>query len=62
MKKGRKKLTNVSFDFTHTYTLKKLKIFLAQKNVKKKSGKGGGGAITAPCGQDTTPHGSKPVL
>ena len=32
------------------------------KNAKKKSWKGGGGAITAPCGQDTTPYGSKPLV
>ena len=31
-------------------------------NAKKTSGKGGGGATTAPCGQDTIPYGSKPLL
>ena len=66
-KKGRKKITNVSFDFTHTYTLKKLKknLFFPKrtwkslKNAQKrqKVGEGGGGAITAPGGQDTIPHG-----
>ena len=29
-----------------------------RKHVQKSPGKGGG-AITAPCGQDTAPHGSK---
>ena len=33
-----------------------------EKKRQKKSWKGGGGAITAPCGQDTTPYGSKPLL
>ena len=32
------------------------------KNAKKKVGEGGGGAITAPCDQDTTLYGSKPLL
>ena len=29
---------------------------------QKKIGEGGGGAITAPCDQDTTLYGSKPLL
>ena len=32
------------------------------KKTPKKVGKRGGGAITAPCGQDTIPYGSKPLL
>ena len=68
------KLTNISFAFTHTYALKKFKKFLfsqvyiekfkkcAKTPKKKTSWKGGGGAITAPCGQDTIPYGSKPLL
>ena len=33
-----------------------------RKNAKKKVGEGGGGAITAPCDQDNTLYGSKPLL
>ena len=35
-KKGEKKLTNASFDFTHTYTLKKLKKILFSRSVHGK--------------------------
>ena len=72
-KKSKKKLTSVSFAFTHTYTLEKLtlllffpkrtwKILKNAQNPPKKWGKGDGGAITAPSGQDTIPYGSKPLL
>ena len=33
-----------------------------RKKTKKVGDEGWGGAITAPCGQDTTPYGSKPIL
>ena len=69
----KEKKANVSFAFTHTYTLKKEKKnpFFHQaymNNFEKcaktptKSRKGGRGATTAPCGQDTIPYGSKPLL
>ena len=72
-KKLKKKLTNASFAFTHTYTLEKKLTFLDfspayMENFEKcakrqrKAGEGGGGAITAPCDQDTTLYGSKPLL
>ena len=75
MQKKRKKLTNISFAFTHTYALKKFKKFLfsqvyiekfkkcAKTPKKNTSWKGGGGAITAPCGQDNIySYGSKLVV
>ena len=67
-------MASVSFAFTHTYALEKLTFFLflfkrtwkilknAQKEPKKTWGKGVGGAITAPSGQDTIPYGSKRQL
>ena len=71
--KDPKIITNVSFAFTHTYTLEKLtfldffpqrtwKILKNAQKRQKKVGEGGGGAITAPCDQDTTLYGSKPLL
>ena len=66
IKKSKKKLTSVSFAFTHTYTLEKLTLLLffpkrtwkILKNVQKRATWAhweGVGVLTAPCDQDTTP-------
>ena len=84
IKKLKKKLTNVSFAFTHTYTPVKTNIFRffpqaymknfekCAKTQKQKNnmlshvtcGNTGRGVwvLTAPCDQNTTPYGSKPLL
>ena len=72
-KKRRKKLTTVRFAFTHTYTPVKTNSFpffpkrtwKILKNVQKCKNNAqweGVGVLTAPCDQDTTPYGSKPLL
>ena len=72
-KNKEKKLTSVSFAITHTYPPVKTNIFRffpnrtwkILKNVQNgqhgHTGRGVG-VLTAPCDQDTTPYGSKPLL